>query len=210
MASLPLSEYAKRNIVRGGGFMILVSAGHHPTKPGVCYEDFCEHDEALRWVPLIINALGGFGLAVPAGTLTSKVDFINARKPHMAVEIHFNSLRVWKDLNKNGLVDPGEMVNTGSGCLTLYCPGSVRGKELATEVQTGLEGIFKRHWRGVMEGWYRMNPANGPDFILARTNCPTIIIEPEFIHRKDLIQKNRQQACDSIAFNLMNMYDKWS
>ena len=74
--------------------MILISAGHHPTKPGACYEGFCEHDEALRWVDIICLQLGEIGLEclpVPAGILKNKVNFINARSPILAVEIHFNS-----------------------------------------------------------------------------------------------------------------------
>ncbi|KKL45821.1 hypothetical protein LCGC14_2351830, partial [marine sediment metagenome] len=33
--------------------MIIIFAGHHPRKPGACFEGFCEHDEALRWLAII-------------------------------------------------------------------------------------------------------------------------------------------------------------
>lgn len=183
--------------------MICISAGHHPTKPGACFEGFCEHDEAVKWVNEICSHLGDLCVKVPPSTLKEKVAFINVRNPSMAVEIHFNAAQVHKDLNNNGEVDEGEMKNVGSGALTLYYPGSKKGKRLATEVQTVLEPIFTRHWDGVMEGWYRMNKNFGADYFLAKTKCTSIIVEPEFIHRKDLIQKNREVACFNIAQCLM-------
>jgi len=185
--------------------MILISAGHHPTKPGACYEGFCEHDEAVRWVNNIVNLLGeDNAVLVPPSTLKNKLEFINNRNPTIAAEIHFNAARVWNDLNKNDIKDEGEVKNVGKGCLTLYCPGSIKGKRLATTVQEGMEQIYSRHWNGVMEGWYRMNKNFGPDRFLVKTKCPAIIIEPEFIHRKDLIQQNRDVVCASIAQALLD------
>ena len=35
--------------------------------------------------------------------------------------------------------------------------------------------------RGAKEGWYRMDPNNGPDAFLAKTKCPAIIVEPFFL-----------------------------
>ena len=63
---------------------------------------------------------------------------------------------------------------------------------------------YDEHWNGVMPGWYRMNKNFGPDFFLKRTHCPSIIIEPEFIHHKDLIVDNREKVCTAIAQALIN------
>ena len=179
--------------------MILISAGHHPTKPGACFEGFCEHDEALRWVDEICKHLGELCVKVPPSVLKDKIAFINARSPDIAVEIHFNSAKVWKDLNENGIVDAGEMKNVGRGALTLYCPNSVKGKALATVVQEAMSPLYGTHWNGVMEGWYRMSKKYGADKFLTKTRCPAIIIEPEFIHHKDLIQEHREVACFNIV-----------
>jgi len=187
--------------------MICISAGHHPTKPGACYEGFCEHDEAVRWVDEICSHLGESCLKVPATTLKEKVAFINARMPRAAIEIHFNAARVWEDLDKNGIQDVGEVRNVGKGALTLYYPGSKNGLTLATAIQGNLETLFDRHWNGVMEGWYRMNKKFGPDYFLEKTRCPAIIIEPEFIHRKDIIQNKRKEACIAIATTLKEFYN---
>lgn len=185
--------------------MICVSAGHHPLKPGACHEGFCEHDEAVRWVDEICNNLGeGQCVKVPPTTLKDKVLFINNRQPDIAVEIHFNSAKVWEDLNKDGIQQENEVKNVGRGCCTLYYPGSETGKVLATYVQEGMEQIFDRHWNGVMEGYYRMNPKNGADYFLRRTRMPSIIIEPEFIHKKELIQNSRIAACAAITSSLLD------
>lgn len=188
--------------------MIAVSAGHHKRKPGACYQGFCEHEEAVRWQKLIVEALGTQAVAVPTGVLKTKVEFINNLKPDFAVEIHFNSAKVWNDLNENGIVDEGEVKNVGKGCLTLHYPESHKGIMIANEVQDGLEQIYDRHWNGVMPGYYRMDPQYGIDYFLARTLCPSVIIEPEFIHRKYAIVTNRGAACSAIANALISAKEK--
>lgn len=184
--------------------MILISAGHHPNKAGACFEDFCEFDEAARWVKLIVENIGEKALLVPFGVLKNKVAFINERaKNSIAVEIHFNSAKIWEDLDKDGIVDPGEMKNVGRGALTLHYPKSKKGISLATEIQSTISPLYGTHWNGVMEGYYRMNPKYGVDYFLAKTHCPSVIIEPEFIHHKDLIQEHREVACFNIAQTLL-------
>lgn len=180
--------------------MILISAGHYPEKPGACYEGFCEFDEANRWVDqIILNLNSENALKVPSGTLKPKVQFINSRGATLAIEIHFNSATVWDDLNHNKVIDEGEVRNVGRGSLCLYYPGSEKGKAHAQNIQDALVPIFGTHWNGVMEGYYRMNKKFGPDFFLAKTKCPSVIVEPEFIHHKELLTKNRIAACHNIA-----------
>jgi N-acetylmuramoyl-L-alanine amidase len=176
--------------------MIFVSAGHHASKPGASYKGFCEFDEAVVWADLMIDKLGAFGIRVPSGFLRDKVDFINARNPvdSVAIEIHFNAA---VDSNGN---------NIGRGCETLYFPGSESGKKIATTVNDALAEVFPPN-RGVKEGWYRMNKKNGPDFFLARTKCPAIIIEPDFIHRKDIIQNGREEACQKMVDALVRVFE---
>ena len=168
--------------------MILLSAGHYPGKPGACFEGFCEFDEAERWIKEVKSHLSDEeALLVPPGTLKTKVAFINARHPALAVEIHFNSA-----VNARG-------EHVGDGSLCLYYPGSKVGKQYAERLQYCVEPVFGKSWDGVMEGWYRMDKKYGPDFFLAKTNCPAVIVEPQYIHRKENIIEYREAACFNIA-----------
>lgn len=170
--------------------MIFLSAGHHPTKPGACFGSFCEHDEAVKWVQRIHSLLGEeHAMLVPPMVLRDKVSFINARGPSIAVEIHFNSA-------------PG---GVGRGCCTLYYPGSEAGRVAAGGIQGALERTFERHWDGAMEGYYRMDKSRGPDYFLAKTSCLALIIEPEFIHNKEIIIANRETSCAHIASALLTI-----
>lgn len=177
--------------------MIFVSAGHYPSKPGASHGSFTEYDEAAVWANRIVEILDE-AVLVPTGFLRQKAAFINARAPSLAIEIHFNSFKVWRDANRDGLMTDDEIHAAGRGSETLYYPGSEKGKRFAEIVQTALASVFQPD-RGIKEGWYRLNPDNGPDFFLAKTSCPAVIVEPEFIHRKGIIQDNREEACQRIA-----------
>ena len=167
--------------------MIFISAGHYPSHPGAKWERFVEHDEASIWAESL-SAMIDNSMLVPTGTLRQKVDFINERilNGDVAIEIHFNAAR---DANDNPI---------GKGCETLYYPGSEAGKHIATLCQEALAPLFPPS-RGVKEGWYRMDPNRGPDFFLAKTKCPALILEPEFVHRSGIIYDNREQALIDLA-----------
>lgn len=167
--------------------MIFISAGHHPSAPGACYGEFCEHWEAVRWADRIVELLDGRAIRVPDGHLKNKVAFINSHSDAtLAVEIHFNAA---VDAEGNPI---------GNGCESLYYPGSERGRLAAETIQMGLARLFPPD-RGVKEGWYRMQKRFGPDYFLAWTRCPAVIVEPEFIHHQSLIQDNRELACVTLA-----------
>lgn len=181
--------------------MIFISAGHYPERPGACFGNFCEHFEASVWAKLIVVNLNDNGckaLLVPEGTLKVKAEYINSNEPVLAVEVHFNSFKVWEDAVKTGLITEDELHDTGSGSEVLYYPESQKGAILASNIQKALVEIFPPA-RGIKEGWYRMNPENGPDYFLQKTNCPAAIVEPEFIHRKHEIRANRREACAAIG-----------
>ena len=168
--------------------MIFISAGHYPSAPGAKWERFIEHDEAIIWQRMLCELLGKKSLVVPVGILRDKISFINERVMNgdIALEIHFNAAR---DSNNNPI---------GRGCETLYYPGSEAGKHIATLCQDALSTLFPPD-RGVKEGWYRMDPKRGPDFFLVRTKCSAVIIEPEFVHRSDIITENREEAINNLA-----------
>ena len=181
--------------------LICISAGHYPERPGACFGSFCEHSEANHWAILITDYIireGYEAALVPTGTLKKKVEFINSRETSLAVEIHFNSFKVWEDANRDGIVTDDELKHTGQGCETLYYPESQKGALLASNIQAVLSDIFSPD-RGIKEGWYRMDPKNGPDYFLEKTSCTSVIVEPDFIHRIEKIQDNRRQACIAIG-----------
>ena len=165
--------------------MIIIFAGHHLASPGASYNGFAEHDEAVRWIELIDSYLDDVVITGPIGTLSVKINYVNKRNPHLAMDLHFNS----------------DDRRIGSGSETLYCPGSVKGENVATIVQSRLGAVCAPD-HGAKEGWYRADPKFGPDWFLVRTNCPAIIIEPDFIHRRDEIQNTRGDACIAIAAGL--------
>lgn len=190
--------------------MIYISAGHHEKAQGAKYSEggdmFTEYQFTTEWADLIVELLSESCIRVPNGSLKSKIEFINktANKGDLAVEIHFNSAKMWKDQNSNGVIDDDEMVHVGRGSETLYYPGSKTGKAAAESIQFAIEQILPPN-RGAKEGWYQMNPAKGPDFFLAKSRCTAIIIEPEFIDNIDKIIKNKNAACHVIASTLLEI-----
>lgn len=183
--------------------MILLSAGHYPAAPGACFGDFCEHAEAVRWVgqtAVLIRQQMRVDI-VPSGALAAKVAHINSyrREPVLlACEIHFNS-------------DPSHQ---GHGSETLYCPGSAKSRRAAEIVQSALGRVLPPD-RGTKEGWYRMDKPGHedypgdvdgdekPDYFLAATNPVALIVEPAFIHDRDLIERMRAEACEALATALL-------
>ena len=168
--------------------MIFISAGHYPSAPGAKYERFIEHDEAIIWQQELGAKLGPLCLEVPPGILRTKVDFINERimNGDIAIEVHFNA----------ALDSAGN--NVGRGSESLYYPGSERGKKLAEHCQAVLSEVYPPD-RGAKEGWYRMDPSRGADFFLAKTKCAAVIIEPEFVHRSQIITDNKEVAINNLA-----------
>lgn len=178
---------------------IAISAGHYPEKPGACFKNFCEHEEALRWVELIMGIIERLGdtrvVKVPPGPLRSKVQFINTLTPVLALEIHFNAL-----VDENGK-------NIGQGCMTLHYPHSSAGVQAAEPIQRALASVFPPDL-GMRPGYYRLDPKFGPDFFLARTTCPALILEPEFIHHRGLIVDLREEACEVLADAIVIAYTR--
>lgn len=156
---------------------VFLAAGHYPASPGAGHEGFFEHDEAAVWVKVMVKASPDLFSEVPTGDLKSKTKWVNTRcqDGDVAVELHFNSA-----------VD-ADGKHVGSGSVTLYMPGSAKGKELAVACQRALSSVYPPD-RGVVEGWYRGDQSKGAYYFLERTTCPAVILEPEFVHRADVIR----------------------
>lgn len=177
--------------------LICISAGHNPRRTGASFEGFKEYPEAHLWATRIAQILSEKVSVdhVPTGGLKSKVEFINAADCKIAVEIHFNAAR--KNIAKEG--DPPIWKSIGRGSETLYYPRSEKGNKAALIMQKHLASVFPPD-RGAKEGWYQMNPKRGiADYFLRKTNCTSLIVEPEFIHRKKIIKDNRETGCTAIA-----------
>lgn len=187
--------------------LIVLTAGHYPKSPGACFPEndasWCEHGEAVNWVQLIRKNLEDSGMQVkvgPADWLGEKVRWINALNPQplIAAEIHFNS-----DVSKRQ-----------KGSETLYCPRSKRGEMAAKLVQNYMSSILTPN-RGAKEGWYRMDRPGHVDYpgdvegdekvdyYLIKTNCTSLIIEPEFIYNRTTIEALRDTSCELIADGLI-------
>lgn len=172
--------------------MILLSAGHYPESPGACHNGFCEHEEAVRWVDILQLLLRSRTSVevVPTGRLGKKIEWVN--KFHksvpvdLAVEIHFNGSEDGKQ----------------RGSETLYCPNSVKGQRAARIVQDSMSALLGPS-RGAKEGWYKMilppDPRATPDIFLSKTDPVALILEPEFIYNRLVIESLRQVTCEMLS-----------
>ena len=183
-----------------------LSVAHYPKKAGARFRGFSEHYESMVWVLLVQRALESLGVEVviaPIGELKGKVAWLNKQHVDVALEIHFN-----------GSVNPE--VN---GSETLYYPGSKRGKRFASIVHSSYEIFMCNKDRGVKEGWYRMDrpfvadyPGDKegdemPDYFLKKTNCPALILEPDFISQIQNISEKRFTACVKIAEGIIQFLE---
>jgi len=176
--------------------MIFLSAGHYPNQPGACYNGFCEHDEAVRWVDLIQSHMGMLdSLVIPTGTVNEKASWSNIRKPLALVEVHFNSV-----------AGPDK---TASGFLTMYQPDNPASLALATTLHIAMDA-YNGYDRGRWVGYYRLDESKGLTFLLDKSTVPTVIIEPEFIHNVKEIVRVRELTCKRIAESLIKYSEEYN
>lgn len=181
---------------------IAISAGHFPEKAGARYGGLVEHDLANTWIDIIFDVFDSifdfdkdeplFDLVpVPTGTLKEKVAFINRHDFDYAIELHFNSAHV-----------------VATGCETLHMPGSFRGKEFAFIIQDYMVEALKIRDRGVKEGlyWSSRERTNTPLYFLRRTDCPAVIIEPEFLQSYE--RTINKQKIVEFAFALISALEE--
>jgi hypothetical protein len=75
--------------------------------------------------------------------------------------------------------------------------------------------------RGAKEGWYKMDrpgvidfygDEDGdemPDYFLRKTNCPALILEPEFIQQYGHIKNSRKVGTQAIAAAIQETLALW-
>lgn len=176
-----------------------LSFAHSPTSPGACFEGSCEHTFSRMWTKKLIMVLATRGIEyfVTNGKSLKyeKVPEINAANCDIAMEIHFNAC--------GGC--------GASGCETLYHPDSYKGLAYAEVIQQALCKAVGNKYRGVKEGWFEMDRPGvvdfygdedgdeKPDYFLRATNCPALILEPEFIEHTDVITGKLSAGVMAIA-----------
>lgn len=176
-------------------YRVGLSVAHTSRSSGASSCGFTEHEESKVWILLVEKALQDSGVELfvaPLGTLSKKVKYLNSLHLDMAVEIHFN----------------GSTSKKVGGCETLYYPTSREGKRLAKKVHSCYQPAMGNKDRGIKEGWYRMRVGGTPDYFLRRTNCPAIILEPEFISQIGNITKRRFAACEKIAEGIFSYLER--
>lgn len=190
---------------------VVLTAGHDPRATGARFPQtgtalIVEHEEALLWVARIATAfrqLGGEPIVLDGNSLEAlpkTIAWINKLSPRAeaAVEIHFNDART----------ADGRQV--GRGCETLTAPKSVVGKRVGDAIQA----VLARHFtpdRGCHDGWLRGDRPGVVDYpgdhdgderlagYLTETNCPAVIVEPEFVCNHARIREHRDACCIEIA-----------
>lgn len=188
--------------------MILVSAGHHYLAKGATFNNVSEFDITPIWRNDLVRSLGHVASVVPSGLLRDKVDFINRAEPALVIEIHFNS-----SINMRGQ-------HVGKGCETMYKPNDHRSRHAAMCLQEAMATVFQPS-RGSFEGWLRRDypgrvdyqgDVEGDehlDYLLANATCPAVIVEPEFIHNLERINRNQGLAILEMSNALTGLMKDW-
>jgi N-acetylmuramoyl-L-alanine amidase len=177
---------------------VLISFGHTKDEPGACNDEYCEYDFTKLWAEVIVDNLtedlDEEIILVPEGTLEEKVNFINENEALFCIEIHFNS-------NVEA-----------EGSESLYYPDSEEGQWIAEKIQDKYEewDIFQPN-RGVKEGVYWENgKVAGTLYLLRSTNCPTVIVESEFIYNTDKILEQQDEGIKALSEVIKELYDEFS
>lgn len=148
---------------------VSIGAGHNPPEDyGAVNSDLelYEYIEAHKVVSYSNDALkiSGFDVHNFCGTLKQKVKSINRARPDIAIEVHFNS-----STNKKA-----------RGGLVMYYP-SEKSELLAKSIERGLRDSTSIPIREIFEGHFRLDPKRPYLYILRKTRCPCVVLEPLFI-----------------------------
>lgn len=192
------------------------SIGHYPESKGAYYPilDAWEHDIAISVVEcgktILVNK--GYDVIIPPTTkLGDKIAYINAHRPEIAIESHFNA--------------SGN--ESAKGCEVLYFSipfgssirFSMKGKKLAEHIQfETLEALNsasvgrKVRDRGAKGMADIRRVYNGKETIprfafLMRTNMPAVIVEPLFLtnyYDAHWLTQDKEAEIHRIAMGVVN------
>jgi len=148
-----------------------------------------EHDEAVKVAMNLMELAtrAGHNPRYIAGSLTHKVEEINAGNYQLALDIHFNA--------DNDHLDPDDIDDSrGSGVMIMYYPHaktyiarepeSIQRTRAATASKAMAEYLEEQDL-GARPGWYWGKLENGipihKDYFLRKTVCPSAIPELGYI-----------------------------
>lgn len=184
-----IEEPTKESIMKRN---IAISVGHKPAHQGASNKGFTEYLESAIIAGLLVNYTGGY--LIGTGTLgykTAQINngYIDGKPYEAAVEVHLNA-------------------GGGRGSETLHFPGSEKGKILATCIEDQMKTQYRS--RGAKPGTWRME-GKVPLAFLARTNCPSVIVEPFFMDGDAHLLGNiaaYQKVARLIADGIIDALDK--
>lgn len=171
---------------------IALSAGHQPTQQGAHVSDVSEYGITCQIIGESINLLSKLGheaWLIGAGFNVDQVKQINELDCDCGLELHFNS---FSDPKFRGT----EVLHAGSRA----------GIQLAGCLQKSLVASLKTKDRGIKIGYYQLNPSKPLDYMLERTNCPFVIVEPLFLSNPDdflILQKSYSTIACAIVDGLI-------
>jgi len=152
---------------------VALSLGHNPDAPGAGHNGLVEHTSLARLFGHVLFELLSKDIKtyiVPTGSLSTKVDFINNGNYDLAMELHLNA-----DPDPDEAGDP-----VAEGCEVICYTGSRKGRKVADKLQTYIVNYLPVRDRGVKE--------RSDLKFLRDTNCPAVILEPEFIDNEENIE----------------------
>lgn len=160
---------------------IAVAAGHHVRSRGVVNNklNLIEYEEARKVVGFIRRELeSDYEVVGFYGTISQKIKQLAKHKDlRCLIEVHFNAYRE----------KPGQDKATGS--MHLYCPGSTKGKYLASLLQEKVVAALGTDNLGIRKGYFELNPDKGTLPMLCRTRPPAVITES--LYMDDEIEASR-------------------
>lgn len=144
-------------------FKVAVSVGHYLGEENKDEE----YPANRKYATLLHNflVLNGYTADIFEGHLQEKVTAVNAYKPDIAIECHFNALHY-----------PYKEYEYGSGFECLCWQGSVYGKTLATRIVDNFQKKLPVERRGKYGIWERRDL-----YFLKHTHMPAVIPEPLFL-----------------------------
>jgi N-acetylmuramoyl-L-alanine amidase len=151
--------------------VICLSVAHSNSAPGNCHFDLREYDLSQRMTASCAKSLKGSGVDVEVldvGDLSdyahTKVAWVNARGPKLALELHLNAC---------------ERPDDDYSCV-IYAQGSEIGKAAATAIGLELKWALGAHGRS-LGAVTDLFISGHHDFFVGKTRPPAVIVEPLFL-----------------------------
>jgi len=150
---------------------IALSIAHEPNSVGAKRGVFTEYGMSCHVTGILAERLQRRGhevYIIGSGTLSWKTNRINDLNCDVGVEIHFNSS-----------IHP-----TTKGAMCLHA-GSKQGEKLAEIIGRRISEVLGVGDLKPKLGKYQLDPKNKLLYILRKTNCPFVVVEPCYLSNDD-------------------------